>query len=183
MDGGTGRILAQLGRNDPCPCGSGKKYKKCCWPKISGEYKGTVPEEEQVAFVAGLMRLQFLAEARDKVDATVREDIEALFTEDAIKDPTTTDFIPFVQPLLEISSTDPSRLRIAVNLGLLCWKLAMVHDDTDREEMLQLYLQTFRLPGAKDSDGLKQTMSNMVERHRAMFPHLHPAARPETRGD
>ena len=20
-------------RNDPCPCGSGKKYKKCCWPK------------------------------------------------------------------------------------------------------------------------------------------------------
>jgi preprotein translocase subunit SecA len=20
----------QVGRNDPCPCGSGKKYKKCC---------------------------------------------------------------------------------------------------------------------------------------------------------
>jgi preprotein translocase subunit SecA len=22
-----------VGRNDPCPCGSGKKYKKCCFPK------------------------------------------------------------------------------------------------------------------------------------------------------
>jgi uncharacterized protein YecA (UPF0149 family) len=21
---------AAVGRNDPCPCGSGKKYKKCC---------------------------------------------------------------------------------------------------------------------------------------------------------
>jgi len=21
-------------RNDPCPCGSGKKYKKCCWGKV-----------------------------------------------------------------------------------------------------------------------------------------------------
>jgi uncharacterized protein YecA (UPF0149 family) len=21
---------SQPGRNDPCPCGSGKKYKKCC---------------------------------------------------------------------------------------------------------------------------------------------------------
>lgn len=21
------------GRNDPCPCGSGKKYKKCCYEK------------------------------------------------------------------------------------------------------------------------------------------------------
>jgi SEC-C motif-containing protein len=25
--------LRELGRNDPCPCGSGKKYKKCCLGK------------------------------------------------------------------------------------------------------------------------------------------------------
>ncbi len=24
------RVAAKVGRNDPCPCGSGKKYKKCC---------------------------------------------------------------------------------------------------------------------------------------------------------
>jgi tetratricopeptide (TPR) repeat protein len=24
--------MSQVGRNDPCPCGSGKKYKKCCLP-------------------------------------------------------------------------------------------------------------------------------------------------------
>ena len=23
----------KVGRNDPCPCGSGLKYKKCCWAK------------------------------------------------------------------------------------------------------------------------------------------------------
>ena len=23
-------VLPKIGRNDPCPCGSGKKYKKCC---------------------------------------------------------------------------------------------------------------------------------------------------------
>ncbi|HGZ0736297.1 TPA: SEC-C metal-binding domain-containing protein, partial [Escherichia coli] len=23
-------VKPQTGRNDPCPCGSGKKYKKCC---------------------------------------------------------------------------------------------------------------------------------------------------------
>jgi uncharacterized protein len=32
--GGSGRTFkrsgAKVGRNDPCPCGSGKKYKKCC---------------------------------------------------------------------------------------------------------------------------------------------------------
>ncbi|MCI5606465.1 MAG: YchJ family protein [Treponema sp.] len=24
------RVGAKIGRNDPCPCGSGKKYKQCC---------------------------------------------------------------------------------------------------------------------------------------------------------
>ncbi|MBQ8917973.1 MAG: SEC-C domain-containing protein, partial [Oscillospiraceae bacterium] len=24
------RAGTKVGRNDPCPCGSGKKYKKCC---------------------------------------------------------------------------------------------------------------------------------------------------------
>ena len=24
------RPAAKIGRNDPCPCGSGRKYKKCC---------------------------------------------------------------------------------------------------------------------------------------------------------
>jgi preprotein translocase subunit SecA len=24
------RSSSKVGRNDPCPCGSGKKYKKCC---------------------------------------------------------------------------------------------------------------------------------------------------------
>lgn len=25
--------MSQVHRNDPCPCGSGKKYKKCCGQK------------------------------------------------------------------------------------------------------------------------------------------------------
>ena len=25
--------MATIGRNDPCPCGSGQKYKRCCLPR------------------------------------------------------------------------------------------------------------------------------------------------------
>jgi len=28
----------RIGRNDPCPCGSGKKYKKCCLGKADDVY-------------------------------------------------------------------------------------------------------------------------------------------------
>jgi len=26
-------MMAKIGRNDPCPCGSGQKYKRCCLPR------------------------------------------------------------------------------------------------------------------------------------------------------
>jgi hypothetical protein len=41
------RSSPKIGRNDPCPCGSGKKYKKCCLPageaqhtRAAGSWKG-----------------------------------------------------------------------------------------------------------------------------------------------
>ncbi len=43
----------KVGRNDPCPCGSGKKYKKCCLKKKEGappEKKSAQSAEERKAF-------------------------------------------------------------------------------------------------------------------------------------
>jgi len=38
-DGGAQprRVKEKVGRNDPCPCGSGKKYKYCCMQKARGQ--------------------------------------------------------------------------------------------------------------------------------------------------
>ncbi len=33
-------MVEKVGRNDPCPCGSGKKYKSCCLQKQAS--KGTL---------------------------------------------------------------------------------------------------------------------------------------------
>lgn len=32
-------MTKKVGRNDPCPCGSGKKYKKCCEEKLGPKRK------------------------------------------------------------------------------------------------------------------------------------------------
>ena len=54
----------RTGRNDPCPCGSGKKYKKCCLSKDNAQQRLT-PEpafkEEQ----------SFIAEVRPDLDDAV----------------------------------------------------------------------------------------------------------------
>lgn len=37
------------GRNEPCPCGSGKKYKRCCMNSISKQHASMLDDIEQVA--------------------------------------------------------------------------------------------------------------------------------------
>jgi len=37
--------MAKIGRNDPCPCGSGKKYKNCCLGKpVATDPPGPAPD-------------------------------------------------------------------------------------------------------------------------------------------
>ena len=48
--------MAQVGRNDPCPCGSGKKFKNCC------EQKSAVLRSSRLRqFLSGLVLLVLLA--------------------------------------------------------------------------------------------------------------------------
>jgi hypothetical protein len=60
----------KVGRNDPCPCGSGKKYKKCCLGKVEDEGEGSLEETLQ-EINRPLNRL-----ALDRFDQEVLEDPE-----------------------------------------------------------------------------------------------------------
>jgi hypothetical protein len=61
------RRNARIGRNDPCPCGSGKKFKKCCYGKnpFEGEtdlfhsaaLSGAVPDRSKPQYPIGTVAL------------------------------------------------------------------------------------------------------------------------------
>ncbi len=38
--------MMNVGRNDPCPCGSGKKYKKCCLGKETETVRHEIPTQK-----------------------------------------------------------------------------------------------------------------------------------------
>ena len=42
--------MVKIGRNNPCPCGSGKKYKKCCLLREDGA-KRCSPKREKIRFI------------------------------------------------------------------------------------------------------------------------------------
>jgi len=39
--------MTKVGRNDPCPCKSGLKYKRCCLPKHEAEARAPRPSPER----------------------------------------------------------------------------------------------------------------------------------------
>lgn len=76
--------MKEVGRNDPCPCGSGKKYKKCCGLK-SGPKQRTFTQVNAPNAQASIQRItgvlskalrQTHPEAADKLDDVVKESIE-----------------------------------------------------------------------------------------------------------
>lgn len=58
----------KIGRNDPCPCGSGKKYKKCCLDRR--EIKPALLDFQRPA-PASLGGLRALAELNEKTPAEI----------------------------------------------------------------------------------------------------------------
>lgn len=63
--------MAKIGRNAPCPCGSGKKYKKCCLP---GQPKKLPSSDRKQRFIPVFTELDQLSNSvvdlikQDKLD-------------------------------------------------------------------------------------------------------------------
>ncbi len=66
--------VSKAGRNDPCPCGSGKKYKKCCLPKHE-EARRMIPPEQ-------LQQMEARAKEKEKIENGVKKGFELIFSQD-----------------------------------------------------------------------------------------------------
>lgn len=57
--------MARIGRNDPCPCRSGKKFKKCCGLKPVEKQVALTPEQAmKITLMSGVEKIQELAVAK-----------------------------------------------------------------------------------------------------------------------
>lgn len=86
------------GRNDPCPCGSGKKYKKCCGassqpvPVRGGKERDYVALNRAIAYKGkiGRMREDFCKHYTDHKKVVLKEIEESLASEIVIRGETIT---------------------------------------------------------------------------------------------
>jgi tetratricopeptide (TPR) repeat protein len=70
--------MEKTGRNDPCPCGSGKKYKKCCLPKHEAEERDRAVEQQAAREERAAAQRASLREARARMLAGVDDGLDEL---------------------------------------------------------------------------------------------------------
>lgn len=86
--------MTKIGRNDPCSCGSGKKYKKCCEPKEAASRKLTAHKLEgedltkKASSISGLFqKISFVPPVRaEKAAPVLEEKINSESQEESVKE-------------------------------------------------------------------------------------------------
>nr|WP_321464673.1 SEC-C metal-binding domain-containing protein [uncultured Desulfobulbus sp.] len=53
--------MGKIGRNHPCPCGSGKKYKHCCLPGQQAGAPASAANQMKVSLMAAIEKVQGIA--------------------------------------------------------------------------------------------------------------------------
>jgi len=61
--------LKSTGRNDPCPCGSGKKYKKCHGPEDQALRSAALKADEEAAKSRAAAKAEEAGESADDADS------------------------------------------------------------------------------------------------------------------
>lgn len=153
--------MTSIGRNEPCPCGSGAKFKKCCLDRKAQANSGPRVVERK-----GERLIASKGVTDDELTAAA-----AHFAQKRRGRGPAQDLAEFAEPLME-GAEGPDGLQKALTLGSFFWNLALAKDDSVREEMIEEMVKSTE-HSPEEARAFRSAAAKMVERHRKMFPQLH----------
>ncbi len=117
----------KVGRNDPCPCGSGKKYKKCCLEKSQAPLPAPPPTSHDAETTEH-------EGERDWGETESADDLEIEVPTDVASQPQRPPLRKYPRPDENLASLTPEEEKIIENW----WKgVAPHYKKRDAEEMIQ----------------------------------------------
>jgi SEC-C motif len=143
----------KIGRNDPCPCRSGKKYKKCCLGRAAGP--------SIVASPGGPREQLALADSNFRQKGAGRGPAQ--------------EFLDFAQPLLDSTDGSKAETQRALTLAQFLWNVAVTRETEKREAMLEELLRD--ITPDTEREEFAAIVRAMLQRHRELFPELHSGER------
>ncbi|MGD0677391.1 MAG: SEC-C metal-binding domain-containing protein [Polyangiaceae bacterium] len=154
------QIRVKVGRNKPCPCGSGKKYKKCCLASDEAA-------RPRATDGRGDRRFEGHKVPREQADLAAQH-----FPDTVVGRAQASRMTEYAKPLIDATDGSIEETRAALHFAMIFWNLALTADGAERTAALsKLALDVDR---AERSE-FEGTARMMFERHRTMFPEMHRA--------
>lgn len=148
----------KLGRNELCPCDSGKKYKKCCLINPQYEANEEIPQD-RVATLVGKKRL---AEKITNRGAILSPPVDSMPKISGC-------ILELAQDLLEFTKNKSQRKK-AITAACVAWNIAV---SVDSEESLQNGLNDFLASTGQDQqdqDDFREILSSLIMKKNLLFP-------------
>lgn len=145
----------KLGRNELCPCDSGKKYKKCCLVNPNYEGNEAIPED-RAAMLLGRKRL---SDKLKSENLTLSPPIDSMPKISGC-------ILELAQDLLEFAKNKSQRKK-AVTAACVAWNIAV---SVDSEDSLQNGLNDFLASTDQDQDDFRKILLSLIMKKKLLFP-------------
>lgn len=149
----------RVSRNDPCPCGSGKKYKKCC---LGGVITHSIDNQ---------LRDNFLSKVRNKFEGKVEKIVYKDYGPKRSVSKISSLILDLVDGFFHEDDSFGYK-RFVVTIGIIAWNVAIMGKDKTSEEIATLMNSS----GMKTDPEAEQTIAAMIKslvhRKNSMFPEV-----------
>ncbi len=147
--------MTSVGRNDPCPCGSGKKYKQCCLAKAEEERRERLSQqraeasrdEKSPSAPSPAEDFPFVLEAVDEEDFSEEDFFEEDFSDD--------EYFGEGGEGDDIADYDEGKLAESA-----WWR---DFEEADYEDRFELFLEALDDPGVLDDELTFEALSTIYE--------------------
>lgn len=164
--------MSTPGRNDPCPCGSGKKFKKCCLLTAQLTSPPAAGAGEEGGLYEALSDDEYLGGRRTldpKIEMMARRESSRIEAEGVDPDA----LIAFAEPMLSQTGGARADVSLAMTMGLFFWQLSRLSKASLRERTMAMLM-----PGLSAASGIsdvkfRHIASRMIKRHQILFPEMH----------
>jgi len=137
--------MARIGRNQPCPCGSGKKYKKCCYKKNN---------ISQIVLANGFGK-------------NLPKDV--VITTNTQKEKMSEVFLEFAEPLTEKCEDDKTFYN-ALQICAIAWNSSFLSPE-ERNKLIDESFNKY-INDNNEREIAKEILSKMLERKEKKFPDI-----------
>ena len=144
----------KIGTNEPCPCGSGKKYKKCC------ALQGLATSKDIIVAQSRQKMLQNL----DKLCGTKQKYVRNTKFE-SMSDV----LLEYAEPFTEsLKNDDKNEFEQAIQIAIVLWNCAVFREQPDKKKAYKKGLKM--LKGRMCTKEDSAVIEMMLERKRLLFP-------------